>query len=212
METSSSYPVKRFELSRLNGISDRTLETHFKLYEGYVKNSNLLMEEIQGLSRDGKVDAKSMPMLSELKRRLGWEFNGMVLHELYFANLKSGGADSKPAAGSRFARAAGESFEGVERWKADFARVGGMRGVGWAICALDPRTGRLLDFWIESHHVGHVAGFRPIVVMDVWEHAFLLDYAPSERGKYIESFFSNLNWQEIEDRLTQASQGPGRAA
>lgn len=195
------YQVKEFNLSRLHGISDQTLEMHFKLYEGYVKETNRLTEAIAEILKDGRVDQEEMPAYSELKRRLGFEYNGMVLHEYYFSNLtKDSGQD--PARNSPFLQAVQSSFGSFDLWKADFTSVGKMRGVGWAICYLDPLHGQLSNHWITLHEVGNVAGFIPVLVMDVWEHAFLLDYKPAERPKYIEAFFSNLNWQTVEERLS----------
>lgn len=193
------YKPKQFNLSGLNGISDQTLEMHFKLYEGYVKESNNLTERIAEFVQDGKVDQDEMPVYSELKRRLGFEFNGMVLHEYYFDNLKKGGGGD-PASSSPFYKAAEASFGSYEIWKADFVGVGKMRGVGWAMCYEQP-DGRLSNHWISLHQTGEVAGFNPVLVMDVWEHAYLLDYKPAERPKYIEAFFSNIDWDAAGDRL-----------
>jgi Fe-Mn family superoxide dismutase len=194
------YRPKQFALSGLTGISDRTLEMHFKLYEGYVQQTNLLNERIAQFLADGKIDQEEMPAYSELTRRLGFEYNGMVLHEYYFGNLKKhGGAD--PPTDGEFRRAAEASFGGYDVWKADFVGVGKMRGVGWAICYRDPVNGRLSNHWITLHEVGNVSGFTPLLVMDVWEHAFLLDYKPAERPKYIEAFFANVDWSAVENRL-----------
>ncbi len=195
------YQVKEFNLSRLNGISDQTLEMHFKLYEGYVKETNRLTEAIAEILKDGRVDQEEMPAYSELKRRLGFEYNGMVLHEYYFSNLKKDGGED-PARNSAFLKAVESSFGSYDLWKTDFTSVGKMRGVGWAICYLDPLHGQLSNHWITLHEVGNVSGFIPVLVMDVWEHAFLLDYKPAERPKYIAAFFSNLNWQTVEERLS----------
>jgi Fe-Mn family superoxide dismutase len=200
MSTTTSYKPREFNLSGLNGISDETLEMHFKLYEGYVKETNNLTERITTFIQDGKVDQEEMPEYSELTRRLGFEYNGMVLHEYYFDNLKrSGGGD--PDRTARFIKAAESSFGTYEIWKADFVGIGKMRGVGWAICNQNPANGRLSNHWITLHETGNVAGFHPVLVMDVWEHAYLLDYKPAERPKYIEAFFSNIDWAAVEKRL-----------
>jgi Fe-Mn family superoxide dismutase len=195
-----SYKSKSFDLSGLNGISDKTIEMHFKLYEGYVKATNELTEKISEILEKGKVDHENMPAYSEMKRRLGYEYNGMVLHEYYFGNLKKNGGDDPPAASFFLKRVQG-GFGSFETWKGDFISIGNMRGVGWAICYEDPSNGNLSNHWITSHEVGHIAGYQPLLVMDMWEHAFLLDYKPSEKGKYIEAFFSNIDWQNIEKRL-----------
>jgi superoxide dismutase, Fe-Mn family len=200
MSTNGSYRAKEFNLSGLNGISDRTLEMHFKLYEGYVKETNKLTEKISEILADGKVDQEEVPAYSELTRRLGFEYNGMVLHEYYFGNMKAQGAVD-PEKNSKFHGLAEQSFGNYDIWKADFVSVGKMRGVGWAICAQNPANGALSNHWISLHEVGNVAGFEPVLVMDVWEHAFLLDYAPADRPKYIEAFFSNIDWAAVEGRL-----------
>jgi Fe-Mn family superoxide dismutase len=201
MKLNVSYKPKAFDLSGLKGISDRTIELHFRLYEGYVGATNELTEKISELVAKGEVDHEKMPDYSELKRRLGFEYNGMVLHEYYFGNLKkdSGG---DPREGSPFYKRAQAGFESFEMWKADFVSTGRMRGVGWVVCYEDPSSGRLSNHWITLHEGGNIAGYRPLLVMDMWEHAFLLDYKPSEKRKYIEAFFSNVDWWSVERRLT----------
>jgi len=203
MTDTNTYKPREFNLSNLKGISDETLEMHFKLYEGYVKETNNLNERIAEFIKDGKVDQEEMPAYSELTRRLGFEYNGMVLHEYYFENMKSYGGTGDPAPPSAFRQAAETSFGSYEIWKADFVGIGKMRGVGWAICAQNPTNRRISNHWISLHEMGNVAGFTPVLVMDVWEHAYLLDYKPADRPKYIEAFFSNIDWQASEKRLQQ---------
>jgi len=200
MSVSTWYEPKKFKLSGLHGISDATLELHFKLYEGYVQGTNILMEKLAGFLQDGKVDQEEMPAYSELTRRLGFEYNGMVLHEYYFGNLKIGGS-GEPGGQSPFVKAAQTRHGSYDIWKTDFVGIGKMRGVGWAICYQDPSSGRLSNHWITLHEIGNIAGFKPVLVMDVWEHAFLLDYKPSERAKYIDAFFSNVDWNAVEQRM-----------
>jgi Fe-Mn family superoxide dismutase len=205
------YKAKQFNLSGLKGISDQTLEMHFKLYEGYVNETNKLQNKISEILKDGNVDQEEMPAYSELKRRLGFEYNGMVLHEYYFGNLRKGGspqADEKSA----FMKAVSKNFGSFEVWKADFTGIGKMRGVGWAICFQDPTSDQVSNHWVSLHEIGNVAGYNPVLVMDVWEHAFLLDYKPAERAKYIEAFFSNVDWHVVDQRLTRPAIGAPRAA
>jgi Fe-Mn family superoxide dismutase len=191
------YAEKDFShLKGLTGISDKTLEIHLGLYAGYVKNTNTLNERVIELTENGK---SGTPEYSELKRRYGWEYNGKVLHEYYFGNLKAGGSELKES--SEIGKLMQETYSSVDIWKNDFMKVGAMRGVGWAILFQDPTTKTLSNHWISSHEEGNIAGFAPILVMDVWEHAFLLDYKPSERAKYIEAFFSNIDWAAVEGRL-----------
>jgi len=200
MRSDHPYKTKSFSLHGLQGISDRTIDTHLSLYEGYVKATNALQGRIAQFLEDGHVDQEEFPAYSELTRRLGFEFNGMVLHEYYFENLTPQ-ASIKPDSTSAFLRQAERSFGTYERWKTDFVSVGKMRGVGWAICLQDPSSGRLSNHWITLHEHGNVAGFLPVVVMDVWEHAFLLDYSSSPRGEYINAFFANVNWRVVDRRI-----------
>lgn len=184
------YKAKKFHLSGLTGISDKTLEMHFGLYEGYVKNTNLITEQLLEMAKK-KTASGSNPAYSEIQRHLGFEYGGMVLHEYYFGNLAPKGKGS-PSAELKHALA--ESFGDFETWKTDFVAVGSMRGVGWSVLYDDPVTSRLSNHWIELHQFGVPSGFKPVLVLDVWEHAFLLDYKASERSKYIEAFFSNIDW------------------
>jgi superoxide dismutase, Fe-Mn family len=199
-----TYKAKSFNLSGLTGISDRTLETHFGLYQGYVTNTNALNEKIAAMLGNDPIGADQMAAYSELTRRLGFEYNGMVLHEYYFGNLKKDGGGA-PDSNSAFRAAAESTFGSFERWKADFVSVGKMRGVGWAACYLDPAANRISNHWINLHETGNVAGFSPVLIMDVWEHAFLLDYKPAERPKYIEAFFANVDWSVVDQRAKGSS-------
>ncbi len=202
MKVPDKHRALSFNLHGLKGISDRTMEMHLGLYEGYVKATNELKAHIHDLIKDGTVNHEEMPAYSELTRRLGFEYNGMVLHEYYFENLKKGA--ERWGRDSAFARAAEDSFGSMELWKKDFSSVGMLRGVGWAICYLNPSTHHLSNHWISLHEHGNVAGFLPILVMDVWEHAFILDFKPSERADYIDAFFSNVDWAAADQRLQGA--------
>lgn len=197
-----TYKEQTFDhLRGLDGISDDQIAEHLKLYAGYVKQVNTLNELLADLHGQGKALGKS-PEFAELTRRLGFEYNGMILHEYYFSNLRKA-AEPMPASGSGLAQALGESFGSVDQWRADFHAVGEMRGVGWVILAEDPMTSRLTNHWITLHQDGFPAGFKPLLVMDVWEHAFMRDYKVTERAKYIEAFFRNVDWQMVERRLRE---------
>jgi len=209
MGLNTVYKARTFDLSGLTGISDETLAMHFKLYEGYVTNTNLLNEQINGLFNEGQLDATKVAAFSELRRRYGFEYNGMVLHEYYFSNMKKQGTGD-PNKDSAFAKSAADSFGSYDVWKADFVATGKMRGVGWAATYQDPSNGALSNHWINLHETGNVAGYTPILIMDVWEHAFIKDYAPVDRPKYIEAFFSNIDWDAVSSRL-QGSAGKAGA-
>ena len=192
------YTPKKWSLSGLQGISDTTLTVHFGLYEGYVKNTNLLNEQLEEFAAKGDA-AASNPAFSEILRRKGFEYHGMILHEYYFDNLTAK-AHGVPTSG-KFYDAVSTSFGSFANWQKAFTATGGLRGVGWAILYQDPTTKHLSNHWVTLHEDGNIAGYKPILVMDVWEHAFLLDYKPAERAKYIEAFLVNTDWNAAESRL-----------
>lgn len=189
------YTAKNYaRLIGMAGFSETLLNNHFTLYQGYVTNTNKMLDILEQMLKDGKA---ANPEYAELKRRLGWEFNGMRLHEYYFDNL--GGKaplDVNGRLGKRFT----ESFGSVDAWEKDFRATGAMRGIGWAVLYQDPADGRLTDFWVNEHDEGHPAGCMPILVMDVFEHAFMLDYG-LKRADYIEAYFKNIDWKVVEARL-----------
>jgi Fe-Mn family superoxide dismutase len=202
MAKAKTYKEQVFDhLKGLDGISDKQIAEHLELYAGYVKQVNTLNEMLTEFRGHGKASGKS-PEFAEVTRRLGFEYNGMILHEYYFSNLKKA-ADPAPGSGSALAQALTGSFGSVELWRADFHGVGEMRGVGWVILAEDPVTTRLTNHWITLHQDGFPASFKPLLVMDVWEHAFMRDYKVTERAKYIDAFFRNVDWSMVERRLRE---------
>lgn len=186
----AAYTPKDYKhLLGLEGFSDTLLSNHFTLYEGYVKNVNLIEER-------SKVIEPSMPEASELRRRFGWEWNGMRLHELYFDNLtkESAGPDAAPAV----TEAIVARFGSMEAWQEDFRKAGAMRGIGWVMLVKDGE--RLFNVWVNEHDMGHLAGATPLLVMDVFEHAYVTDYG-IKRADYIEVFFRSIDWRAVERRF-----------
>ena len=198
-----TYKEQKFDLTGLNGISDKQLEEHFALYAGYVKQVNALNDELAKLRGEGKASGKN-PEFAELTRRLGFEYDGMILHEYYFSNLRRG-AEPQPAAGSALAAALIESFGSVDQWHGDFQAIGDMRGIGWVILFEDPVTERLTNHWVSLHQDGIPARCKPLLVMDVWEHAFMRDYKATERVKYVDAFLRNIDWSVVEQRTREDS-------
>jgi len=193
------YEPKSFShLKGLVGISDHQLQNHFALYQGYVKNTNLLTEELRKLCAEGKAAATNLAY-AEMTRRLGFEYAGMVLHEYMFENMKPAGGELPK--GGKLEAAIVKSFGSRETWLSDLRTVATMRGVGWAIVFQDPVTGWLSNQWVTLHQDGAPAGFKPILVIDCWEHAFVGDYKPTERGRYIDAFMQNIDWAVAERRL-----------
>ncbi len=189
------YAAKDYgNLMGMAGFSETLLKNHFTLYQGYVTNTNKLLDTLGAMLAGGKVGT---PEYAELKRRLGWEFNGMRLHELYFENL--GGKGALDPAG-RLGKALAAEFGSVEKWETDFRATGAMRGIGWVVLYQDAAAGRFVNQWINEHDVGNIAGAAPVLVMDVFEHAFMIDYG-LKRADYIAAFFTNVNWKAAEGRL-----------
>lgn len=190
-----AYTAKDYsKLIGMAGFSETLLKNHFTLYQGYVTNTNKLLETLAQMLKDGKT---ATPEYAELKRRLGWEFNGMRLHELYFENLGGQGSLDK---NSKLAKKMAQDFGSYEAWEKDFKATGAMRGIGWAVLYQDNTTGQLINFWINEHDVAHAAGCTPILIMDVFEHAFMIDYG-LKRTDYIEAFFKNINWPTVSGRI-----------
>jgi len=189
-----TYEAKNYDaLLGTEGFSDTLLKNHFTLYQGYVKNTNALIDYL---------DAKEpgTAEYAEVQRRLGWEFNGMRLHELYFQNMKRGG--SAVSEGS-LTQAIEKVYQSMEGWKKSFVAVGSMRGIGWTILYWDPVGEDLFSVWVNEHDVGHLAGCIPLLVMDVFEHAFMIDYG-LKRADYIEAFFKAIDWDVVSARFAQA--------
>lgn len=182
-----SFEAKNFEsLLGTKGLSDQLLKNHFTLYQGYVTNTNKVADALGAMAKEGKT---ASPEYAELKRRFGWEWNGMRLHEYYFGNLiKDGKALDK---NSNLFRKIVEDFGSYENWEKDFKATGAMRGIGWVILYYD--GSRLFNTWINEHDVGHLSGASPLLVMDVFEHAYMLDYG-LKKADYIEAFFRAIDW------------------
>ncbi|KHO53436.1 MAG: superoxide dismutase, Fe-Mn family [archaeon GW2011_AR18] len=193
------YEAKNYEhLLGTKGFSDQLLKNHFTLYQGYVTNTNKLVDTMMTMVKEGKA---STPEFAELKRRFGWEFNGMRLHEYYFGNMKKDG--SKLNEQSKLYKKITEMFGNYETWVNGFKATGAMRGIGWAVLYYDKQADKLYNVWINEHDTGHFAGCVPILIMDVFEHAFMLDYG-TKRADYLEAFFNAINWEEAEKRFEEA--------
>ena len=191
------YESKNYDhLLGTPGFSDQLFKNHFTLYQGYVTNFNKLNDILAAMEKDGKFDT---PEYAELNRRFGWEFNGMRLHEYYFGNMtpKSGLAASEQA---MLMEKIEKEFGSYEAWEKDFKSMGAMRGIGWVVLYWDREADRIFNVWVNEHDTGHFAGCAPLLVIDVFEHAFMLDYG-TKRAGYIEAFMKAINWGVVEDRL-----------
>ena len=191
------FGEKKFDIPKLKGISEKTIEEHLKLYAGYVKNANSILERLGELYPDK--DERSQE-ISELQRRFAFEFGGMRNHEYYFSAFKGGpkGPDvSGPVYGGLE-----EEFGMFDEWLARFKNLAATRGVGWAMLYYDPHSNRFLNQWVDEQHLNHLASCHIILALDMWEHSYVADYQPSGKKQYIEDFFENLNWEVIEQNFT----------
>lgn len=193
------YTPHEFSVPELKGISKKTIEEHIKLYQGYVKNANLVLEKIGEYTSDSE---KNAYVLGELQRRFAFEFCGMRNHEYYFHSLE-GGAKPLPE-GSTLKAAILSQAPSFEIWLAGFKAIALTRGIGWAIMGWDKNTQQFTHSWVDEQHLGQLTGLQPVLMLDMWEHSYLMDYTPSEKKKYVEAFFENLNWETIEKNFVEA--------
>jgi len=189
------YKAKEFNFGELKGISVRNLEEHLKLYEGYVKHTNLVLDAV----RDGESEGITGYELSETQRRLAFEFDGMKNHEAFFSQLEDGSVahDEDSDLGQKIT----EQWGSFENWKEAFKNLAKTRGVGWAMMYYDESNDKLINHWVDEQHLGHLTGLKLIFALDMWEHSYVGDYWSSGKDSYIEDFFSNINWGVVEDRI-----------
>lgn len=190
-----TYIEKKFNIPTLQGISAETIAEHLKLYAGYVKHANLILDRIKTI---GVAQTPEQAYeLNELRRRLGFEFDGMRNHEYYFEQFEGGFIKTE---GTALEHKIIEQWGSVEVWMNEFKQLASTRGVGWAWLYLDTQTNTLLHVWVNEQHDGHPTGLKPILGLDMWEHSYMLDVPPSEKKKYIENFFANINWEVVAKR------------
>jgi len=189
------FEEKRFNIGELKGISAKTIEEHLKLYAGYVKHLNLVHEIVE--NQNNPEYARR-----ETYRRQAFEFDGMRNHEYYFESLEGG---PHPVSESS------DLYKKIVEWTGSFdffleifKNLSTTRGVGWAMLGYDKKTDKLIQYWVDEQHFGHLTGVSPIIALDMWEHAYVADYQPSGKKQYVEDFFTNLNWSKIEENFNNA--------
>lgn len=193
------FTAQTFNIAKLKGISDETLADHLKLYAGYINNANLLLEKIEELSADSEKNAYA---LAEVQRRFGFEYDGIRNHENYFEIL-SGGAKDIDKEGDLY-KMIETTWGSFDKWLARFKAIAMSRGIGWAILYYDKKDDTLLNAYVGDHELGQLAGCAPIICLDLWEHAYIADYAPGGKKDYVEDFFVNLNWSVVEKNFSEA--------
>lgn len=193
-----TYTEKTFTIPTLTGISPKTIEEHLKLYSGYVKHTNLIFEKIAELSKTPEEANEHTFLIGGLRRRLGFEFDGMRNHEYYFSQFEGGSCALKEE--TELYKKLTEQWGSFENWFSEFTQLAMTRGVGWAWLYRDEKTGNLINTWVGEQHGSHLIGLTPLLGIDMWEHSYMLDVPPSEKKKYIDAFFANLNWEVVVER------------
>jgi Fe-Mn family superoxide dismutase len=193
------FTAKTFTIPALKGMSAKSIEEHLKLYAGYVKHANLILEKIEEMKKDSEKNAYP---LAEVTRRFGFEFNGMRNHEVYFSSLEGGVASLSET--SSLKNMITSTWGSYDAWLAEFKAIALTRGIGWAMLYYDRTSKKLLNAWIDEQHLGQLQDCALILGLDMWEHSFVADYQPSGKKNYVEDFFANLNWNKIEENLKKA--------
>jgi Fe-Mn family superoxide dismutase len=196
-----TYTARTFDFPELKGLSKKQLDVHLALYEGYVKHVNLILEKIQKL-REEDAEANSFVM-NELRRRLGFEFDGMRMHEYYFEQFEGGPLEASPE--GILKKVATEKYGGWDQFIAHIKEVAGTRGIGWVVVYFDANVNTLHTAFVNDHELGQLAGLPIILAVDLWEHAYMVDYVPAEKKNYVEAFLENVNWEVVEGRLAKST-------
>lgn len=194
-----TYEPKQFNLPTLDGLSDEQIKVHLGLYEGYVKHVNLIAKTLRD-AREGKLDLDPY-IANELRRRYAFEFDGMRMHEYYFDQFVGGAKELTVA--SPLDEAAREKY-GDGRLEAHMKQVATTRGIGWVVAYCDGAAGELQTVFVSDHELGQLAGLSVILALDMWEHAYMVDYRPAAKKDYVDAFFTNVNWGVAEERFNRA--------
>jgi Fe-Mn family superoxide dismutase len=195
------FEEKKFNIPTLKGISAKTVEEHLKLYSGYVKNANSILEKIPEYKKYAETDTFAPYVVAELGRRFSFEYNGMRNHEVYFSSLEGG---SQTLTDGALKTLITETYGSLETCIEQLKTLGMTRGIGWAVLWYDKKDNRLLTSWVDEQHLGELNGCTMILGLDMWEHSFVADYQPSGKKQYIEDYFANLNWENVEKNFKNA--------
>jgi Fe-Mn family superoxide dismutase len=202
MHSTTTYQARDFSLPHIPGISEKTMSLHLGLYQGYVKHYNLITSQIERIKNESHEDIQPHEktfIINELSRRKGFEFDGIRNHEIFFESFEQGPTELSPE--SALHTQIASDFGSHETWRDEFTTLALTRGIGWVMTYFDPRQKKLINFWIDEQHIGHATGLTPIVALDMWEHAYLLDYAPTDKKQYVDAFLDSLNWNICSERF-----------
>ncbi len=196
----TQFQIQKFNIPRLKGISEKTIEEHLKLYAGYVKNANMILDILSSKT----TTEQDTYTHNELQRRFSFEFNGIRNHEIYFESISEGAHAPNPQ--SLLYQTLEKAYGGFDAWLTRFSNLALTRGIGWAMCVYDPISKELFHAWIDEQHLGQLNGCIPIIALDMWEHSYVADYAPSGKKTYVADYISALNWTLIEERFLKVVQ------
>jgi len=192
----ADYAARPFDFGTgLPGLGKDLLAEHLTLYKGYVSRTNALLKDTLAAEREGKAG----PAVQELRRRLGFEFSGMRLHELYFETLSA--SPAKPSGTHPLQQAIAATWGSFDAWWAAFKATCTMTGIGWGALLKDPATGRLMNAWYQDHENAVAVGAQALLVVDVWEHAYVKDYGATGRAKYVDAVKPLIDWRVVEKRF-----------
>lgn len=194
-----SYQVRSFDLSGVQGLSKKAIDLHLGLYKTYVEQLNKLLEQ------SPLANASPAPLTVDgYNRRFAFEYNGVVLHELFFEQL-SGKRDASLTEGE-FADALQDSHGGFSGWKSAVETLGKTRGVGWVLAVRERGQARLHTCWIDLHQMVLPANTEVVFALDLWEHAFMIDFTPAQRADYVKTILENTDWSVVERRFAALGQ------
>ena len=193
------FEIRQFSVPQLQGISETTIAEHLKLYAGYVKNANLILNTLNEKQLGNLNPDLTTYAQAELRRRLSFEYNGIRNHEIYFESLIGG--PQEITSGSKLYMAITQEFGSYEAFTENLMNLALTRGIGWAMLSYDKQDERLLLSWVDEQHLGQLQGCPIILALDMWEHSYVADYLPSGKKNYATDYLKNLNWNVLEKRF-----------
>jgi len=194
------YLARTFDIPKLDGISEKQIAEHLKLYAGYVAHTNTIFSQIGSWIKDDL--EKNKYLIGELWRRLGFEFNGMRNHEYYFGALEGGPKEFNPK--NQVGKALVEHYGSYDNLLTGLKFVSSTRGSGWVMLYYDKASKEFIGGWVDEHHLGTLSSIPIILALDCWEHAYMVDYLPGERGKYVDAYLKNVNWDTVDKWFVEA--------
>jgi superoxide dismutase, Fe-Mn family len=188
-----SHEVRAFDLSGVQGLSKKAIDLHLGLYKTYVEQLNKLLEQ-----PPDRAAAAAPLALDGFNRRYAFEFNGVMLHELFFEQLV--GKHRQPRSDGDFGEALQENYGDFNGWRASVEALAKTRGVGWVLTLRERGQEHLRNCWVDLHHLHMPANCDVVFALDLWEHAYMIDFTPAQRADYVKIIFDNVDWAVVDQR------------